>query len=195
MHIFYKIVVIIGLIAFGVIVDRLWMHFKRGKLKRPINPLPPTIPTIDGGDRDMLQLYLQEWQVIINTQMHFNDLILRFRSITLTAFVTLIGATVAIGKIVSLPELDLFLILALPATLWITAFIIDFCYYHRLLLGSVAQALKFDNSEKLKSYGLFGMTTCISEHVHPPTSKFLVFLYYFIPFVIIAILISWRFQL
>lgn len=195
MYMFCKISVIIGLIALGVIVDRLWMHFKRDKLKDPINSFPTTTPVITARERDMLQLYLQEWQIIINTQMHFNDLILRFRAITLTAFVTLIGATVAIGKIASLSKSDFLLILALPGTLWITAFIMDFCYYHRLLLGSIAQALKFDNSEKFKSYGLFGMTTCISEHVHPPTSKFLVGLYYFIPSVVIAILIFWRFQL
>lgn len=121
--------------------------------------------------------------------MHFNDLILRFRAITLTAFVTLIGAAVAIGKYFSLSESSLgWLILTLPVTLWSTAFIIDFFYYHRLLLGSVTEALKFDGSHKLKSYGLFGMTTCISEHVHPPASKALVALYYAIPVMVLILL-------
>ena len=187
MYILCKILISIGLIVFGVVVDRLWIHFKRKKLKCPVNPLPTIIPKVEG-DSNLLQLYLQEWQVIINTQMHFNDLILRFRSIVLTAFVTLIGATIAIGKIgkigsVSLSRRDVLVISALPAILWITAFIIDFFYYHRMLLGSVTQALKFDKAEKSKSYGLFGMTTCINEQVHSSTSEFLVLLYYFIPLV------------
>jgi len=194
MNILLKTWVIIGLVVFGVIVDRLWMHFRRGKLRAPINPLPTTTPAISGSEHDMLQFYLQEWEVIINTQMHFNDLILRFRSIILSVFVALIGASVALEKIVSLSRSDLFLIYCLPSILWVTAFIIDFGYYHRLLLGSVAQALKFDNSENLRSYGLFGMTTCISEHVHPPTSKLLVFFYYFFPFMLISILLLWRFK-
>lgn len=194
MYIIYKILIVIGLIAFGIILDRLWIHFKRDELKCPINPIPTTMPTINEQEYKILQLYLQEWQVIISTQMHFNDLILRFRSITLTAFVTLVGATVAIEKFVQLSKSDIFLISSLPATLWLTAFIIDFGYYHRLLLGSVAEASKFDNSDNLKAYGLFGMSTCISEYVHPPTSKILVFFYYFVPFIVIAFLLLWRFQ-
>jgi hypothetical protein len=96
MNILLKTWVIIGLVVFGVIVDRLWMHFRRGKLRAPINPLPTTTPAISGSEHDMLQFYLQEWEVIINTQMHFNDLILRFRSIILSVFVALIGASVAL---------------------------------------------------------------------------------------------------
>ena len=41
---------------------------------------------------------LKEWEVIINTQMHFNDLILRFRSTILTVIATLTGAIFAIYK-------------------------------------------------------------------------------------------------
>ena len=182
----------IGFISVGVMADRLYIHFRRGELKGPINPFPTTIPSIDVGQKRLMELYLKEWQVIIETQMHFNDLILRFRSITLTAFIVLIGATVAIEKIPSISKSDILLIASIPATFWVTAFIMDFGYYHRLLLGSVAEALKFDNSEFLKSYGLFGMTSRISEEVHPPTSKLLVFFYYFVPFIVIAILLSWR---
>ena len=186
---------IIGAIIFGVILDRLWMYCKRDKLKGPINPLPTSIPVIDEHEHNLLQLYLQEWKVIIETQMHFNDLILRFRTITLTAFISMIGATIAIVKIVSLTKWDIFLIFLIPITLWLAAFIIDFGYYHRLLLGSVNEALKFDDSEKLKSYGLFGMTSNIIKHISPATSELLVILYYFVPLIIIVILLFWIFPI
>ena len=183
---------IMGIFVAGVVVDRLWIHFSRGPLKRPANPIPLDIPIINEGEQRIVQLYLQEWQVIIETQMHFNDLILRFRSIVLTAFVTLIGAAIAIQKVIFFSKSDLLLVLALPGVLWVTAFVIDFGYYHRLLMGSVAQALKFDDAGKLKEYGLFGLTSCISEHVHPPTSKVLVFIYYFIPLISLAVLTVWK---
>ncbi|MDD5459794.1 MAG: hypothetical protein PHF37_10430, partial [Phycisphaerae bacterium] len=83
---------------------------------------------------------------------------------------------------------QLVIILFILLTLWITAFVMDFFYYHRLLLGSVAQAKKFDNSELGKKIGLFGLTTCISNVVHPPTSKIMVGLFYGIPAIAIAII-------
>lgn len=166
---------------------------KKEILKPPVNPLPKEIPKIDETEQKTLNIYLEEWKTIIQTQMHFNDLILRFRSIILTVFVALLGAIITIMKVI--PQLsfsDFILLLAIPTTLWLTAFIIDYGYYHRLLMGSVAQALKFDNSDKFKRYGLFGLTTCIMKHVYPPTSKKLVCIYYLLPFVVIGLLIVIR---
>jgi len=165
-----------------------------GELKNPQNPIPSSLPSLKGKDYKILNLYIKEWEVIINTQMHFNDLLLRFRSITLTAFVTLIGITIAIQEVISLTNQDIILILIIIATLWITAFILDFGYYNRLLLGSVAQALKFDKSETFKQYGLFGMTSCINEHIQPPTSRVLLIFYYLFPLVVVAILLFFRFK-
>ena len=185
------IVVIIVSVLFIVI---FWLSLKKSKSRSPINLLPTPIPTTDEQEYKMLQLYLEEWRETISTQMHFNDLILRFRSVILTAFVTLIGAAFAVQKFAKLQKQDILLVFSLPIILWLTAFIIDFFYYHRMLLGSVAQALKFDESEKLRSCGLFGMTKCISEHIHPSTSKILVFLYYFAPLIAIIVLLCWGFQ-
>ena len=54
-------------------------------------------------------------------------------------------------------------------------------------MGSVRQADKFDNSKIGTNFGLFGMTACISNAVHPPESKFLIVLYYFIPISILTV--------
>ena len=124
--------------------------------------------------------------------MHFNDLILRFRSITLTTCLTLVGAAVAVLKIGVLERADFLTIVAIIGILWLTAFILDYGYYHRLLLGAVAQGLKFDENERMSRYGMFGMTTCLSEHVHPPTSRILVAIYYLVPLFAVCGLLYWR---
>ena len=159
-------------------------------LKRPVNPLPTQLPSVTEQDNRLLQLYLREWEVVVNTQMHFNDLILRFRAITLTALATLVGATLAVERLTGVSKLEILSILGLLLGFWLTAFIMGFSCYHRLLLGSVAQAFKFDESETLKSYGLFGMTSCITGHVRPRTSRVLVVVYYLVPFTAIAVLMA-----
>ena len=190
MDILIKLLLCLLIFIAGVIFH---VAFMRGKstsgLKNPVNELPVVLPQIGKYKLEIYQLYLREWEVIIKTQMHFNDLIIRFRGLTLAAFVALVGASIAAQKAMDLEKSEFLLILIIIGILWITAFILDFGYYHRLLLGSVAQALKFDNSEIFKELGLFGLTTCISEHVHPPTSKILVFIYYVLPLVFSGIAI------
>ena len=182
MDILIKILLCLLIFITGVIFH---VVFTRGKstsgLKNPINELPEVLPKIGKYELEIYQLYLREWEVIIKTQMHFNDLIIRFRGLTLAAFVALLGATITTQKAMDLEKSEFLLVLIIIGILWITAFILDFGYYHRLLLGSVAQALKFDKPQKFQELGLFGLTTCISEHVHPPTSKILVFIYYILP--------------
>ncbi len=193
MKVFLLVIIGLGLIGIGIILDRIMVHFSRGEIRKPINPLPNEDPCLSEEDQGLLKLYMKEWETIIDTQMHFNDLILRFRSITLTSFLVLVGCAITIQEIAALEPAAFFIIIGILSILWLTAFIIDFGYYHRLLLGSVAQALKFDNNERLQRYGMFGLTTCISEHVHPPTSRILVFIYYFLPVVGISVLFYWGF--
>ncbi len=159
----------------------------------PVNVLPDSITKLIDEDKNMLTVYQTEWKTIIETQMHFNDLIIRFRSIVLTAFITLIGASVALNSAGRINEIQSMIMLAMIAALWITAFVMDYCYYHRLLLGSVRQALKFDNSEIGKKYGLFGLTTCITRVVQPPTSKIMVRYFYEIPG--LGIVVLWLYLL
>ena len=181
MHILISILVIIGLVVLGAAINNF--IFLRSKEKSNYNSstIPEKPPKLSVHDKILLEFYLKEWQVIIETQMHFNDLILRFRSITLTAFVTLIGAVVAIGKLGILQPDSIHLLFLLVFILWATSFIIDYLYYHRLLLGSVKEASKYDNSKYSKSLGLFGITKSISHQVRPLTSKWLVFIYYSLP--------------
>lgn len=171
------------LLGFGI--RSIWRPENKGKNKTPFNPIPNQLPKIDIDEERIIKLYLQEWQTIIETQMHFNELIIRFRSITLAGIGTLLGAMLTVNKISSLDKDDLRIAGYTILGLWITAFMIDFFYYHRLLLGSVHQANKYDSNPMLKAYGMFGMTASISNSVHPPTSKILVSSFYLVPTLIL----------
>jgi hypothetical protein len=182
MSVSFAILAATALILVGIVIDRIFLWVHGNKQKEPVNPIPSTLPKITDEDHKVLQVYMDEWKTVIETQMHFNDLILRFRSVVLTAFVAFVAAVIAIDKLLNLSRTEHALLGVIPLTLWTTAFIIDFFFYHKLLLGSVTQALKFDKSPRFQQIGLFGMTTCISNHVHPPTSKILVCIYYALPF-------------
>ncbi len=163
-----------------VLVDR-WLLSKTKPGDIPVNKPPESTPELTEDEKIALPIYQTEWKTVIETQMHFNDLIIRFRSIVLTALVTLVGASVALGKTSLIDNTQIVTLIAILLVLWGTAFVLDYFYYHRLLLGSVAQALKFDESKLGKKLGLFGLTTCISRVVQPPTSKIIVGLFYGIP--------------
>jgi len=181
----------VALVYNAVITTLRWSALRaRQDRHAPVNEIPQSIQPLSEGERAIVNLHLEEWKIIIQTQMHFNDLIIRFRSIVLTAFITLVGASVALQKAEQLDEKHILELLILLCVLWLTAFVLDFFYYHRLLLGSVAQAMKFDRSELGKKLGLFGLTTCISNVVHPPTSKIMVALFYGIPAISVFVLIA-----
>lgn len=167
--------------ACGILLDRFVLHFDRTFGPTPSNPLPKEPYELNAEQHRCLSLYLEEWKQVIQTQMHFNDVVLRFRTMALTAFVTLIAAIIALSKIATLNRATVVLLICMPLILWAAAGALDFFYYHRLLLGAVTQAEKYDNSEIGRKYGLFGMTTCISSSIHVPTSNLLVITYYTLP--------------
>lgn len=165
-----------------VAIDRYMARKSDMRARRvPVNEIPRELPILSAAEKELVPIYQKEWRTIIETQMHFNDLIIRFRAIVLTAMITLAGASVVLQQAATIDKSSSITVVVLLLFLWFTAFLMDFAYYHRLLLGSVAQAMKFDNSELAKKLGLFGLTTCIREMVHPPASKCMVGLFYFIP--------------
>lgn len=165
-----------------VAIDRYMARKSDIKARRvPVNEIPRELPILSDAEKVLVPIYQKEWRTIIETQMHFNDLIIRFRAIVLTAMITLAGASVVLQQAEKIDKSSSITVVVLLLFLWFTAFVMDFSYYHRLLLGSVAQAMKFDNSELAKKAGLFGLTTCIKEAVHPPASKIMVGLFYLIP--------------
>lgn len=188
-----SIIIPAGVIYTLVVVVVSFRIFRRMKKFNwgiaPVNVFPASLPVLSENDKFIIGLYQVEWKTIIETQMHFNDLIIRFRSILLTAFVTLFGASLALNKYDIIgPGLFGFVAL-IVLVLWLTAFVMDNFYYHQLLLGSVAQAMKFDDSDWGRRLGLFGMTTCIGKAVGPLASKIIVYFFYLVPaFTLIALI-------
>lgn len=173
------------LVGVAVLGDRIYQSIrKRSKKAKDAGNVIPyeswTLP-ITEEQQFLLNLYHKEWQVTIETQMHFNDLIMKFRSIALSVLAALIGGSVALLNSKFAPDVSRYAVYAIPGIFWVTAFILDLFYYHRLLQGSVKQAEKFDKSGVFRQFGLGGMTSCVSKHVEPPTSKVLISFYYLFP--------------
>jgi hypothetical protein len=155
-------------------------------------PPLPSGPLIATETLKLVEFYQKEWQVVIDTQMHFNDLIIKFRTLTLTTFAALVGAALTVSKIATLTTVEMALLLAIPGVFWLTAALLDYFYYHRLLLGAVAQAAKFDSSRWLAELGMFGMTKSIQTHISPRASHSLLISYYALPlFVVLGVLLKW----
>ena len=179
-------------LAVGLLVGG-WLeaHFHRKEVKNPKTIIPEEPETLSQEERQRIELHLQEWKVVIETQMHFNDLIIRFRQITLTTFAALTGAAVAVTKTVQLSDTAMVLLVALPTVFWLSAAALDLLYYHRLLIGAVNQAAKFDTSTWLGAHGFFGLTATISTQVTRVGSRRLVLVYYLLPFVVALGVLLW----
>lgn len=176
----------LGFVVLTFIADRTYLFFRERKPsdRKYVNevPAPGLINVPDENLRGILALYHKEWSEVVGVQMHFNDLIIRFRASTLTILAALFGGSIALVKFAP-NDVSLLLIYGVPLLFWFSAFIIDMLYYHRLLLGAVEQAKKFDDSPLMKEYGLCGLTSCVKKHVHPRMSTLLLFGYYFVPIV------------
>ena len=153
--------IVVGVIAFvvGILVDRVSIAVvSSGDLGSARNPIPPDGEKQSVSPPLLMDFRMEEWKEIVATQRHFNDLIIRFRATTLTAFAALAGAAVTLAEVIELQEANLVIVMALPIAFWLAAAALDLGYYHRLLLGAVAEATKFDNHESFKSQGFFGLT-------------------------------------
>ena len=64
----------ISLLLIGFIFGRFFASTSKGFIP-PNNPIPNDSTSLNESDLNKLQYYMKEWEVVINTQMHFNDLI------------------------------------------------------------------------------------------------------------------------
>jgi hypothetical protein len=111
-------------------------------------PRAPAMPSAVK-DKDQAELLLKAWEKAIDTQEHFNDIEMRIRNLALT----ILGAVIAFGKVVNRMDwlLEGYVFLALigiAATFWF----MDKHWYHRLLVGAVAEAIALET--KLTALGV-----------------------------------------
>lgn len=128
--------------------------------------------------------------------MHFNELIIRYRSFSITAFVTLAGGLAALYAKAGLGAQVVFVVASLLLAFWLTCFLVDYFYYFRLLIGSVEHAAKWDDSAEARKLGFFGLTRSISGVILPAWAHVLVLTFYWLPLAlaIVAILLGRRIE-
>ena len=133
----------------------LSLFFNKPKTHQVDNTaIPLNIPILSSNEARAIELYQNEWESVLETQRHFNNLIIKFRGSTLTGFIFLTGLAVTAEEL--LKGENTLAILSLIFFFWIATAILDLCYYHKLLLGAVEYADdKFDKHEWLKSKGFF----------------------------------------
>ena len=105
-------------------------------------------------DKDMIQNILSIWSQTVTVQQHFNDIALKIRNLTLTAFTFIIAA---LGYVIKenivfhiwnhhIKALTIFTILG--ALIIAMFFFMDKFWYHRFLRGAVSQAMYIEKKWK-----------------------------------------------
>ena len=111
---------------------------------------PPNPPKLD---LEQLPHIVEEWKIVIQTQMHFNDLIMKVRTATLSVVLAVFGAAgysfVAENvSPLSFGELGIFhpavFIIGSGIAILLAVFLIDYGYYYKMLLGAVKRGYQFD---------------------------------------------------
>lgn len=142
-----------------------------------------------------MKLILEEWKTVIQTQMHFNDMIMRIRTTGVSVVVTVFGAAayslqfdrlylqisgVSFHAAVPIVSFGLGMLLGI--------FVLDYCYYYRMLLGAVERGYEIDKAykdRKINGINIYGMTTLIRDKIGPPgRSKCYIHIFYGIIFIL-----------
>lgn len=126
-----------------------------------------------------------QWQTIITTQMHFNDMILRVRAIGSSVVLAAYGAAaISLGQYPNayITILNEFIhisvvVLFFALSLLLSIFLMDFTYYYKLLIGIVEIWEKFEKDNPI----LVDVTNQLSQKVSRWQARIVVIVFYFIP--------------
>lgn len=142
---------------------------------------------------EIIKIQQEEWKKVIDVQMHFNQLIIQFRTAILTIFITLlwwilwyIWIIYKDRNIVNINNVgfNIKIIFLLPLIFLLIWFVIDYFYYSKLLFWSIEAASKFDNDENFKKLGLYWLTREISKKTSWFTFSFVMIILYLFPMII-----------
>jgi len=141
------------------------------------------------------KLILEEWKTVIQTQMHFNDMLMKMRTTGVSIVLAVFGAAAY-----SLQYDKLYLaiygysfhtsvlIIAFGLGMLVGVFGLDYLYYYKMLLGAVKRGYEIDETYKNRRVDdckIFGMTTMIRDEIgKPERSKYFIWLFYGLIFVL-----------
>lgn len=145
-------------------------------------------------DIEELKIIIEEWKTIIQTQMHFNEMIMRMRTTSISIFLAIFGAAAYSMQYKIYLKFSNFefhasvLIMVVGLAMLISVFFIDFFYYNKMLRGAVEKSYEIDDAfknTKIQGTTLFGMSTLIKDSIGKEgTSKKWIILFYLIPIII-----------
>ncbi len=135
---------------------------------------------------------IDEWEKVIEVQIHFNDLIVKNRQIIMTAVLTVFGAAAFSLQFPNL-ILEIFAvhfhaavaIILFGLGLLLSMYFLDYYYYFRLLLGAVDRGEAIERLLRTRSSNqLGGLTISISQAVKRKTAERTLFWFYLIPLIL-----------
>lgn len=138
-----------------------------------------------------MKILIEEWKTVIQTQMHFNEMIMRMRSMSISIYLAIFGwAAYSLQyeiflEICSLKFHASVLITLVGLAMFFSVFLVDFFYYDKMLRGAVNKSYEIDDAFKDKKiYGtqLFGLSTAIKNGIgKKDISMKYIKLFYIIP--------------
>lgn len=142
-------------------------------------------------DKEVLAHDMEIWKVAIDTQMHFNDLLIKMRTTVISIILAVFGAAAIALNEKPTWFIQCFcwkihvsaIVLILGLIFLLVQFIIDRCYYFEMLLGAVKFARQID--ERYENSNMkFGLTNKICRQISEPAAILVLWAYYGIPFVL-----------
>ena len=159
----------------------------------------------ESGTLDGTKLLIEEWKTVIETQIHFNEMIIRARTTGVSVVMAVYGAAALSigqypGKFINISGSQFHVsaaIILFGISLLTGIFCMDYFYYYRLLLGAVERGEEIDKAYEGFTVGttrLFGMTTMISKKVSKRRATICLIIFYGIPLligIVSLIYLSW----
>ncbi|VVB51500.1 Uncharacterised protein [uncultured archaeon] len=140
---------------------------------------------------DDTKLILDEWKTVIETQMHFNEMIMTMRTTGVSVVLAVFSAAAysfqynLMMNFIGLKTVHVaFFIVLFGIGMMIGIFILDYFYYYKMLLGAVERGYQIDKSYENKiidGVKMFGMSTLISKKIGKrDMAKYFVWIFYWI---------------
>lgn len=134
---------------------------------------------------------VQRWRTVIDTQMHFNDMLMRTRSAGVSIVIAVFGAAaVALAqypdRLIVLPGTAIHcpaIVIAFGLSLLGTLFVLDYFYFYPMLLAVVRHGEEIEaESRSPKSPVVFDLTCRISNCMPRRRASIVLMMFYGIPF-------------
>ena len=150
------------------------------------------IPAQSGGTNKDQVATVQRWRTLIDTQMHFNRMLMRTRFTGVSIVMAVFGAAAiglaqdpghAIGIFGARIHISV-AVIVFGLSLLGTLFVLDYFYFYRMLLAVVQYAEEMEiASRRPEAPMTFGLTCCISNAISRKRAAVVLLSFYAIPLV------------